>query len=38
MIEGVQGAGGCVPINKEFIQRSIPHIKQAGGLILSDEV
>lgn len=38
MIETVQGAGGCVPINKEYIQRVIPHVREAEGLILSDEV
>lgn len=38
MVEAVQGAGGCVPIPKEFIQRVIPHVKEAGGLLLSDEV
>jgi ethanolamine-phosphate phospho-lyase len=38
MVESIQGAGGCVPINKEYIQRIIPHVKNAGGLLLSDEV
>jgi len=38
LIEAVQGAGGCIPIPKEFIQRAIPLVREAGGLLLSDEV
>jgi len=38
MSEPIQGGGGVVPIPKEFMQKAIPHIKKAGGLLMSDEV
>ena len=38
MVETVMGNGGCIPLEKDFIQRIIPHIKKAGGLYHSDEV
>lgn len=38
MVEAIQGAGGIVPIPKEFMQKAIPHLKETGALLLSDEV
>ena len=38
MIENIQGGGGCVPIPKEYLQKVIPMVRKAGGLVLSDEV
>lgn len=38
MMETVQGNGGCIPIDKEYIEKIVPLIREAGGLILSDEV
>jgi alanine-glyoxylate transaminase/(R)-3-amino-2-methylpropionate-pyruvate transaminase len=38
MVEPVQGAGGINPIPDGFMQHAIPHIKEAGGLLMSDEV
>ena len=38
MAEAIQGVGGLNPLPKGFMQHAIPHVKAAGGLILSDEV
>jgi len=38
LVETVQGAGGIQPMPQGFMQEAIPHIKKAGGLLLSDEV
>jgi len=38
MNEPIQGGGGVVPIPKEFMQKAIPHVRAAGGLIMSDEI
>jgi len=38
MAEAIQGVGGLNPLPQGFIQHVIPHVKAAGGLLLSDEV
>jgi 4-aminobutyrate aminotransferase-like enzyme len=38
MMETTMGNGGCIPLPKDFVQRVIPMVKKAGGLLHSDEV
>jgi len=38
MAEAIQGVGGLNPLPQGFMQHAIPHVKAAGGLLLSDEV
>lgn len=38
MAEPIQGVGGLNPLPQGFMQEVIPHVKAAGGLLLSDEV
>jgi len=38
MAEAIQGVGGLNPLPQGFMQEAIPHVKAAGGLLLSDEV
>ena len=38
MAEPVQGAGGLVPMPKDYVNKAVEHVKNAGGLYLSDEV
>jgi alanine-glyoxylate transaminase/(R)-3-amino-2-methylpropionate-pyruvate transaminase len=38
MAEAIQGVGGLNPLPQGFMQHAIPHVKAAGGLVLSDEV
>lgn len=38
MAEAIQGVGGLNPLPHGFMQEAIPHVKAAGGLLLSDEV
>ena len=36
--EPLQGAGGIYPLPHDFMHHAAPHVKAAGGLLISDEV
>ena len=36
--EPIQGAGGIYPLPDDFMHHAVPHVKAAGGLLISDEV
>jgi len=38
MVEGLQGAGGCIPVKKEFLQELREVTRECGVLLLFDEV